>query len=54
MDAAEGLAEVGSPRAVETLQSLAREAGELGPLCRELLAELAMNRAESTSNPTST
>jgi len=52
MDAAEGLAEVGSPRAVETLQSLAREAGELGPLCRELLAELAMNRAESTSNPT--
>jgi len=44
MDAAEGLAELGSPRALEALERLSGEKGELGPLCRELLAEVAANR----------
>jgi len=44
MDAAEGLAELGSPQALEALEQLSGEAGELGPLCRELLAEVAANR----------
>ena len=47
MDAAEGLAEVGSPRAQETLRELARSEGELGVLCAELLAEIAANAAEA-------
>jgi HEAT repeat protein len=44
MDAAEGLAELGSPQALEALEALSREAGELGSLCRELLAEVAANQ----------
>jgi HEAT repeat protein len=52
MDAAEGLAEVGSPRALETLRALAHEPGELGPLCKELLAEVAaLQRAAVPSPP---
>jgi HEAT repeat protein len=43
MDAAEGLAELGSPQALEALATLSREDGELGSLCRELLAEVAAN-----------
>jgi HEAT repeat protein len=43
MDAAEGLAELGSPQALEALATLSREEGELGSLCRELLAEVAAN-----------
>jgi hypothetical protein len=44
MDAAEGLAELGSPPALEALTALSREEGELGSLCRELLAEVAANQ----------
>ena len=41
MDAAEGLAELGTAPAIELLRRLAAEGGaELGPLCRELLAEV--------------
>ena len=55
MDAAEGLAELGSEAAVAALRELATEEGELGAICRELLAEIAPNEAQgSTSNPTST
>ena len=49
MDAAEGLAEVGSARALETLRELARSQGELGALCGELLAEIAANAAETAA-----
>lgn len=61
MDAAEGLAEIGSKAAVETLRGLVREGGELGSLCSELLAEIAANAAhgpaqqpagDESSNPT--
>ncbi|HYZ87654.1 MAG TPA: HEAT repeat domain-containing protein [Myxococcales bacterium] len=45
MDAAEGLAEIGTAAAVETLRGLARGEGELGSLCNELLAEIAANAA---------
>lgn len=41
MDAAEGLAEVGSPAARELLQRLSSQGGELGTLCAELLLELS-------------
>ena len=44
MDAAEGLAELGTPQAIEALEALSREEGELGSLCRELLAEVAESR----------
>jgi HEAT repeat protein len=54
MDAAEGLAEIGSPAAVAALRRLADDPGELGPLSKELLAEIATNQAEATSNPTAT
>jgi HEAT repeat protein len=47
MDAAEGLAELATPPAIEALGSLVTEEGELGPLCRELLAEIAANEASS-------
>ena len=41
MDAAEGLAELGTPAAIELLRKLsAEDAGELGQLCGELLAEV--------------
>jgi len=44
MDAAEGLAELGTTAALELLRRLAaEEAGELGQLCRELLAEVQAN-----------
>jgi len=54
MDAAEGLAEIGSPAAVAALRDLAAEAGELGPLCKELLAEIAQNEAETETSAAST
>jgi HEAT repeat protein len=42
MDAAEGLAELGTPAALEKLQSLAAgDASELAVLCQELLAEVS-------------
>jgi HEAT repeat protein len=42
MDAAEGLAELGTAEAQALLEKLGREEqGELGPLCRELLLEMA-------------
>src|SRR5262249_50435932 len=42
MDAAEGLAEIGTPRALESLKKLAEgEPPELAQLCRERLAEVA-------------
>src|SRR2546423_4432768 len=47
MDAAEGLAEIGSPAATAALHALADEPGELGPLSKELLAEIAQNQAEA-------
>ena len=47
MDAAEGLAEIGSQAAVDTLRALARDGGELGSLCGELLAEIAANAADA-------
>jgi HEAT repeat protein len=43
MDAAEGLAEVATPEALGALRALATEQGELGTLCRDLLAEVAAN-----------
>jgi HEAT repeats len=45
MDAAEGLAEVGSPQALTRLQQLAGAGGELGPLCQDLLREVAADAA---------
>ena len=49
MDASEGLAELGTPEAQALLRSLAEgSGGELGPLCRELLTELAA--AESAAS----
>ncbi len=58
MDAAEGLAEIGSPTARATLQTLATDESELGTVCSGLLAELAnadaraaeANRAESSGS----
>ena len=43
MDAAEGLAELGTPNALELLKKLAsaEPSSELSQLCRELLAEVA-------------
>jgi HEAT repeat protein len=41
MDAAEGLAELGTPAAKGLLENLAAQQGELAVLCRELLLELA-------------
>jgi HEAT repeat protein len=52
MDAAEGLAEIGSPAAIAVLRGLADEPGDLGPLSKELLAEIAMNQAEATAGAT--
>ena len=43
MDAAEGLAELGTPSALELLRKLAAEEGELGQLCKELVAEVQAN-----------
>ena len=51
MDAAEGLAEIGSQAAVDTLRALARDGGELGSLCGELLAEIAANAADAPPAP---
>jgi len=52
MDAAEGLAELGSPQALEALSALSREEGELGSLCRELLVEVAGNqRTQERKDP---
>jgi HEAT repeat protein len=46
MDAAEGLAELGTPSALQLLQSLAGgDPSELSSLCRELLAEVAAGQA---------
>ena len=48
MDAAEGLAELGTPEAQALLQSLAASGGgELAPLCRELLIEMASAEANA-------
>ncbi|MFL5367860.1 MAG: HEAT repeat domain-containing protein [Myxococcales bacterium] len=44
MDAAEGLAELGTAPALDALTALSREEGELASLCRELLAEVAANQ----------
>ena len=41
MDAAEGVAELGLPEARALLESLRGAGGELGPLCAELVAEMA-------------
>ncbi|HKB76929.1 MAG TPA: HEAT repeat domain-containing protein [Myxococcales bacterium] len=49
MDAAEGLAEIGSPSAIAALRALADEPGELGPLSKELLAEIAQSQTEGSS-----
>jgi len=43
MDAAEGLAELGTPSALELLRKLAAEDGELGQLCKDLVAEVQPN-----------
>jgi HEAT repeat protein len=51
MDAAEGLAEIGSGSALDALRELARQGGELGSLCNELLAELAANAAAEAPAP---
>ena len=52
MDAAEGLAELGTPQALEALASLSHDDGELGSLCRELLAEVAANqRSQESKDP---
>ena len=45
MDAAEGLAEIGTPRCVAALRELSGQGGELGALCDELLAEIAPDPA---------
>ena len=45
LDAAEGLAEFGSAPALQALRDAAASGGELGGLCRELLAEVALNQA---------
>ena len=46
MDAAEGLAELGTPPALELLKSIADgEPDDLSKLCKELLAEIALNQA---------
>ncbi|HWE25890.1 MAG TPA: HEAT repeat domain-containing protein [Myxococcales bacterium] len=50
MDAAEGLAEIASPAALETLRGLMQGGGELASLCGELLAEIA---ASAPSEPAS-
>ena len=48
MDAAEGLAELGTPEAQALLQSLAASGGgDLQPLCRELLIEMAAAEANA-------
>jgi len=49
LDAAEGLAELGTPAALEALAAAAAEPGELGQLCRELLDEVAMNEAAASA-----
>jgi HEAT repeat protein len=41
MDAAEGLAELGTPEARELLRSLSADDSELGSCCKDLLEELA-------------
>ncbi len=49
MDAAEGLAELGTPAALQLLNQLAAGApGELASLCHELLSEVAANEAAAT------
>ncbi len=50
MDAAEGLAELGTPAALELLKQLAAgAAGELTVLCQELLFEVAANEASAAA-----
>ena len=50
MDAAEGLAELGTPAALELLRALAAgEPGELSSLCQELLFEVAANEAAASA-----
>ena len=52
MDAAEGLAELGTEPALELLRALAAETGELATVCRELLLELAANAAAASATAT--
>jgi HEAT repeat protein len=50
MDAAEGLAELGTPAALELLKQLSAGApGELSALCQELLFEVAANEAAAAA-----
>jgi HEAT repeat protein len=51
MDAVEGLAEIGSPAALDVLRGMAGGGGELGSLCGELLAEIAAIAAADTAPP---
>ena len=56
MDAAEGLAEIGSDAALAALRDLSTAEGELGEVCRDLLAELAAAAAQAAAaeQPTDT
>ncbi len=49
MDAAEGLAELGTDPALATLRDLSSGQGELADLCKELLGELAAQAATETA-----
>jgi HEAT repeat protein len=52
MDAAEGLAELGTPAGLKLIADLARAPdSELSQLCRELLAEVAANEAAPGAGP---
>jgi HEAT repeat protein len=52
MDAAEGLAELGTPAGLKLIADLARAPdSELSQLCRELLAEVAANEAAAGAGP---
>ena len=46
LDAAEGLAELGTAEALTALRELSSAKGELADLCRDLLAELAQAEAQ--------
>ena len=52
MDAAEGLAELGTDEARALLKALAVSEDELGALCKELLIELAVADAKLIGTPT--
>ena len=54
MDAAEGLAELGSARATAALREIAAQPGELGGLAKELLVEIADGRAAAEPVPPAT